>query len=317
MSSQARAFVWLIIATFGSLSQLASTPVGAEEAWRAQWVDAKICSETLPYIQMSKDVYDDAAGPEIPQGWKRLDNWEAVFTKAGSANLIEDAKASGFYAAVYKNVSDKSHTIGEIAIVYRGTDGINDWKGWKTNFDAWRGKVPAQYTYGLTFAQNVKKLYPKAPVTAAGHSKGGGQATYASQQTPGINKVVTINSARPPFADRPNSSVTQTNVIVPGEVLGDPDSGLPIGGLLPGIYVGVRLITDLPTVTKAGALGDAISAAKGVYDAHTVEAVIVGVREVLAAQAHAAPSVSVPATTAPRKARQRHLDPSSPRSASP
>jgi hypothetical protein len=317
MSSQARAFVWLIIATFGSLSQFASTPVGAEEAWRAQWVDAKISSETLPYVQMSKDVYDDAAGPEIPQGWKRLDNWEAVFTKAGSANLIEDAKASGFYAAVYKNVSDKSHTIGEIAIVYRGTDGINDWKGWKTNFDAWRGKVPAQYTYGLTFAQNVKKLYPKAPVTAAGHSKGGGQATYASQQTPGINKVVTINSARPPFADRPNSSVTQTNVIVPGEVLGDPDSGLPIGGLLPGIYVGVRLITDLPTVTKAGALGDAISAAKGVYDAHSVEAVLGGLREVLAAQAHAAPAASVPATTAPRKARQRHLDSSSPRSASP
>src|SRR5262249_19351596 len=66
-----------------------------------------------------------------------------------------------------------------------------------------------------------------------------------------------------------------------------------------------RLIADLPTVTKAGALGDAISAAKGVYDAHTVEAVIVGVREVLAAQAHAAPSVSVPATTAPRKALRR------------
>src|SRR5262249_60582545 len=96
-----------------------------------------------------------------------------------------------------------------------------------------------------------------------------------------------------------------------------PDSGLPIGGLLPEIYVGVRLITDLPTVTKAGALGDAISAAKGVYDAHSVEAVLGGLREVLAAQAHAAPAASVPATTAPRKARQRHLDSSSPRSASP
>jgi hypothetical protein len=281
MSSQARAFVWLIIATFGSLSQFASTPVGAEEGWRAQWVDAKICSETLPYIQMSKDVYDDAAGPEIPQGWKRLDNWEAVFTKAGSANLIEDAKASGFYAAVYKNVSDKSHTIGEIAIVYRGTDGLNDWKGWKTNFDAWRGKVPAQYTYALTFAQNVKKLYPKAPVTAAGHSKGGGQATYASQQTLGIYKVVTINSARPPFADHPNRRVAQTNVIVPGEVIGDPSSGLPLGGLLPGKYLGVKLSTDRPTVMKAGMLGDALNAAKDVYDAHSVEAVIGGVREVL------------------------------------
>ena len=162
------------------------------------------------------------------------------------------------------------------------------------------GRVGSDWTIG--------KQYLRRPA---------GQATYASQQTPGINKVVTINSARPPFADRPNGGVTRTNVIVPGEVIGDPSSGLPIGGLLPGIYVGVRLIADLPTVTKAGALGDAISAAKGVYDAHTVEAVIVGVREVLAAQAHAAPSVSVPATTAPRKARQRHLDPSSPRSASP
>jgi len=230
---------------------------------------------------MSKDVYGDEAGPEIPQGWRRLDNWEAVFRKAGSANLIEDAKASRFYAAVYRNVSDKSHTIGEIAIIYRGTEGLNDWKGWKTNFDAWRGKVPAQYDYALAFAQSVKKLYPKVPVTAAGHSKGGGQATYASQQTLGIHKVITINSARPPFVDHPNRRVTQTNVIIPGEVIGDPNSGLPIGGLLPGIYVGVRLTTDRPTLIKAGVLGDAINAAKTVYDAHSVEAVIGGVREVL------------------------------------
>jgi len=230
---------------------------------------------------MSKDVYGDEAGPEIPQGWRRLDNWEAVFRKAGSANLIEDAKASGFYAAVYRNVSDKSHTIGEIAIIYRGTDGLNDWKGWKTNFEAWRGKIPAQYDHALTFAQRVMKLYPKVPVTAAGHSKGGGQATYAAQQTLGIHKVITTNSARPPFVDQPNRRVTQTNVIVPGELIGDPNSGLPIGGLLPGIYVGVRLTTDRPTLIKAGVLGDAISATKSVYDAHSVEAVIGGVREVL------------------------------------
>jgi hypothetical protein len=118
MFSRPRVFVWLIIATFGCLSQVGSapvggefgsTPVGREEApWvDAQWIDAKTCAETLTYIQMSKDVYDDEAGPEIPQGWRRLDNWEAVFSKAGSANLIEDVKASGFYAAVYRNVSDK------------------------------------------------------------------------------------------------------------------------------------------------------------------------------------------------------------------
>lgn len=80
MFSQARrVFVWLIIATFGCLSQVGSTPVGGEfgstpvggeEARRvdAQWIDAKTCAEILPYIQMSKDVYDDEAGPEIPQG---------------------------------------------------------------------------------------------------------------------------------------------------------------------------------------------------------------------------------------------------------
>src|SRR6266700_701599 len=89
--------------------------------------------------------------------------------------------------------------------------------------------------------------------------QGGGQATYASQQTLGIHKVITINSARPPFADHPNRHVTQRNVIVPGEVIGDPKSGLPIGGLLPGKYVGVKLTTDRPTLIKAGVLGDAIS----------------------------------------------------------
>jgi Mbeg1-like len=311
MFSHARVFVWLIFATFGCLSQFGSTPVGAEEAWR-QWIDAKTCTETLPYIQMSKDVYGDEAGPEIPQGWRRLDNWEAVFRKAGSANLIEDAKASGFYAAVYRNVSDKSHTIGEIAIIYRGTEGLNDWKGWKTNFDAWRGKVPVQYEYAVTFAQRVKKLYPNVPVTAAGHSKVGGQATYASQQTLGIHKVITINSARPPFVDHPNRRVTQINVIVPGEVIGDPKSGLPIGGLLPGKYFGVKYIdvkstTDRPTLIKAGVpgIGDAISAAKVVYDGHGVEAVIVAVREVLNPKPSAAPSVSMPSTTAPRESATR------------
>src|SRR5215469_13635243 len=49
---------------------------------------------------------------------------------------------------------------------------------------------------------------------AAGHSKGGGQAAYAAQQTLGIHKVITINSARPPFVDHPNRRVAQTNVIV-------------------------------------------------------------------------------------------------------
>ena len=110
MFSRARVFAWLIVATFGCLSQFSSVPVSAEEAWRAntQCIDVKTCTETLPYIQMSKDVYGDEAGPEIPQGWMRLDNWEAVFRKSGSANLIEDAKASGFYAAVYRNVGDKA-----------------------------------------------------------------------------------------------------------------------------------------------------------------------------------------------------------------
>src|SRR5262249_7566211 len=64
MFSQARVFVWLIIATFGCLSQFGSTPVVGEEACRAdaQLIDAKTCGETLPYIQMSKDVYSDEAG---------------------------------------------------------------------------------------------------------------------------------------------------------------------------------------------------------------------------------------------------------------
>ena len=126
------------------------------------------------------------------------------------------------------------------------------------------GRVGSDWTIG--------KQYLRRPA---------GQATYASQQTPGINKVVTINSARPPFADRPNGGVTRTNVIVPGEVIGDPSSGLPLGGLLPGKYLGVKLSTDRPTVMKAGVLGDAFNAAKDVYDAHSVEAVIGGVREVL------------------------------------
>jgi hypothetical protein len=180
------------------------------------------------------------------------------------------------------------------------------------NFDAWRGKIPAQYDYAVIFGQGVKKLYPRAAVTAAGHSKGGGQATYASQQTLGIYKVITINSARPPFVDHPSRRVRQINVIVPGEVIGDPNS--VIGGLLPGKYFGVNLNADrptlIPTVIKAGVIGASISAAsaaKRVHDAHSVEAVIGGVREVLNPKPSATPSVNVPSATAPTKVLQGNL----------
>src|SRR5215510_1243043 len=120
MFSRARVFAWLIVATFGCLSQFSSTPVSAEEAWRAntQWIDVKTCTETLPYIQMSKDVYGDEAGPEIPPGWRRLDNWEAVFRKSGSANLIEDAKAVLLVGAVFGRLhgasGDKNAAIGRL-----------------------------------------------------------------------------------------------------------------------------------------------------------------------------------------------------------
>ena len=111
--------------------------------------------------------------------------------------------------------------------------------------------------------------------------------------------------------DHPNRRVRQINVIVPGEVIGDPNSGLPVGGLLPGKYFGVNLNADRPTLIQAGmVIGASIiaaSAAKRVYDAHGVEAVIGGVREVLNPKPSAAPSVNVPSTTAPTKVLQSNL----------
>ena len=72
---------------------------------------------------MSSDVYNDHAVLKIP-GWKRGPyDWKTVFENAGIADRVIKMLLIQFYAAIYRNESDKTHKIGEIVIAFRGTNG--------------------------------------------------------------------------------------------------------------------------------------------------------------------------------------------------
>ena len=245
------------------LSLLFGVQVRSEDAG---WIDTPTASSVLPYAYMSQDAYSADARPLA--GWTRIADWKTIFSRGGlSADIITSADKAGFSAALYRN-----NATGELTIAYRGTQGL---AGWGANIEAGVGTVPGQYHFAAALATLVKTQYPKAPsITATGHSLGGALATYASQQSPGITKVLTFNSARPPIVSSVTSGRgTQINVVVPGEVVGDPNTKSDVGlGSLPGKTYSVQSTTENP-----GALG--------IVATHKLEGVIGGLEAVKSVRA--------------------------------
>jgi hypothetical protein len=134
------------------------------------------------------------------------------------------------------------------------------------DIQAERGSVPDQYRYAAELATIVKTLYPTAAISATGHSKGGGEATYAAQNTPGITitNVITFNSASPPIL-RPatRKGTTQINVVVPRDTVGD---NFHDRGNLPGKRVYVNSTTAYQTDEFAKYQGPPENRDKPVYE---------------------------------------------------
>ncbi|MEY9750159.1 hypothetical protein ABIF65_009533 [Bradyrhizobium japonicum] len=249
---------------------LSETRVRSDDAG---WIDEPTANTVLPYAYMSRDVSGADARPIA--GWTRVADWKTVFGKGGlSADIINTAERSGFSAALYRN-----NATSELTIAYRETRGL---AGWEADIEAAAGRVPAQYNFAAKLATLVKTQYPKASaITATGYSLGGGLATYAAQQSPGITKVLTFNSARPPIVSPATAGrVTQINIVVPGELVGDPNTKSDVGlGSLPGKTYSVRSTTE----TTAGAL--APSQLKSIVTTHKLEGVIGGLEAVKSARA--------------------------------
>ncbi|MCK1481004.1 DUF2974 domain-containing protein [Bradyrhizobium sp. 197] len=259
-----------VILVFFTLSLLSTARVQGEDAG---WIDEPTANSVLPYAYMSRDVSGADATPI--GGWTRIADWKTIFSKGGlPADMISSAERVGFSAALYRNSAT-----GELTIAYRETKGL---LGWATDVEAGVGKVPGQYHFAAALATLVKTQYPKAPsITATGYSLGGGLATYASQHSPGITKVLTFNSARPPIVSSATAGhVTQINIAVPGELVGDPNTKSDVGlGSLPGKTYSIRSTTE----TAAGTLPP--SQLKSIVTTHKLEGVIGGLEAVKSVKA--------------------------------
>jgi hypothetical protein len=189
--------------------------------------DAEVAAEVLPYASMSSDAYDRSQPGRTQAGWTNIGDWQTVFNAAKRADLVSAAKQSGFYASVYRAPN------GDVTIAYRGTV-LTDRHDLKTDYQGWQAQTPNRFRLAKELAIQVKNLFPKAHLAVTGHSLGGALATYVGQQVPGVSKVVTFNAANFGILSATTRAGTnQINIVVPGDVIGDPNSRSSPTGLGP------------------------------------------------------------------------------------
>lgn len=240
-------------------------------------ITEKVATDVLPYAVLARDV-DTKGSSEALFGFKSVgDDWQKIMLQNGvSEPDVKRFEAAGFYGRVYRN-----EKTGEVVVAYPPSTALlsnplsQDWKNdWgKTNLPQLAGPTTAQYEAAMKLAEATRSKYGNAPLTLTGFSKGGGQASYAGSLS---DKVVTFSAARNPDAVG-GYNRNQTNVIVPGDSIGDPHGTLPAGvGSLPGTTVAVsssepRLVKDIKLGTEKhaidGMLGGLLDAAGGKYRA--------------------------------------------------
>jgi Ca2+-binding RTX toxin-like protein len=103
---------------------------------------------------------------------------QTITTSGGTWQYVDQSKASssGFFGVAYYNAQT-----GQIAVSYRGTDGINDMTNANTTFAT--GDWSQQFTEAAKFTADIKTLttgqgtrYPGATLLTTGHSLGDGIA---------------------------------------------------------------------------------------------------------------------------------------------
>jgi trimeric autotransporter adhesin len=105
--------------------------------------------------QLSLAVYGTVEAT-LPPGWRVLTN-----------SFGEAEAAAGYFGIAYENV-----VTNEIVVASRGTE--LDIADWRSNAEAFFGKVISQFSAAKLFAQRVMGSAPNAAITFTGHSLGGG-----------------------------------------------------------------------------------------------------------------------------------------------
>ncbi len=257
----------LVVGVAFFLAQFGLIGLKTASAQNMGFIDSNTADKVLPYGEMSLGAY--GVSVDTP-GWTRVADWQQIFVAQGRSDQINAAAASGFSATVYQNA------IGNITIAYRGTVDLFGPTA-RSDVQAANGQTPAQYAYAQELAILVQRNFPNAIVTVTGHSSGGGQATYAAQQVPGISQVITFNAASPGILSSvTRAGTSQINVVVPGDVVGDPKAGSVVGlGSLPGKLYYVNSTTYNQQ--------DSLSRTEGIWrpqDSHSMEGIVGGLNQV-------------------------------------
>jgi hypothetical protein len=219
----------------------------------------------MNYALMANDAYENEQSKHLPPGVRRIRDWEDVMRANGVSEAdLRAIRKSGFYAAVYKN--DKT---GEVTIAYRGTVGADDWgTNFRARFVTPLSKVPLQYRAAGELAGMVRSEYSRN-ISLTGHSLGGSLASYAGIEAH-IPQVITFNAARTVYSTN-HENPGQKNIIVAGDVVGDPVTGTNIAGYdaLPGQLLTVQSVTNT-------------SSASGIYYGHRMDGIIGGLQNTIA-----------------------------------
>lgn len=170
-------------------------------------IDQATAQDAFKYGVLARDAYRD----RVPG--------QQDSPLAGYKVVKSHQDPSGLEYTSYKN--DKTN---EYVIAFRGTEGLTDKKDWVANVAAraWipGATVPAQYRRAAEIAQQAHEdCRPPCKVVLAGHSLGGGLASYAGLAKG--DQVYTFNGARN-LLSAGGANKNQLNVIVQGDPVGDP-----------------------------------------------------------------------------------------------
>jgi len=122
-----------------------------------------------------------AAG-KVPPGWEKLSDDQL---RAAGLDPGLFTSRDGFAARLYRNEA------GDVVLVFDGTDPKSG-RDWGNNANQFLGRQSSQYDQALLLARSVKAVYGDELVIA-GHSLGGGLASYAAVATD--SPAVTFNPA--------------------------------------------------------------------------------------------------------------------------